>query len=128
MTKNLQRFTSCYGSRHFVGYYGSRRFVALLNADFAGNAARRERWQRKPSTFILCEKKHEWIQGCNQLFISGGGNFHEISFDDVIVLIQLWYNFFANGHRYSSLRNISENQNFSVLIKMQTERSGQSKN
>jgi len=37
-------------------------------------------------------------QGCNQLFISGGGNFHEISFDDVIVLIQPWYNFFANGH------------------------------
>jgi len=29
----------------------------------------------------------------------GGGNFHEISFDDVIVLIQLWYNFFANGHK-----------------------------
>jgi len=28
----------------------------------------------------------------------GGGNFHEISFDDVIVLIQPWYNFFANGH------------------------------
>jgi len=27
-----------------------------------------------------------------------GGNFHEISFDDVIVLIQLWHNFFANGH------------------------------
>jgi len=33
----------------------------------------------------------------NQLFISGGGNFHEISLDDVIVLIQPWYNFFANG-------------------------------
>jgi len=32
-------------------------------------------------------------QGCNQLFISGGGNFHEISFDEVIVLIQPWYNF-----------------------------------
>jgi len=29
----------------------------------------------------------------------GGGNFHEISFDDVIVLIQPWYNFSANGHR-----------------------------
>jgi len=28
----------------------------------------------------------------------------------------------------SSLRNISENENFSVLFKMQTERSGQSKN
>jgi len=26
-------------------------------------------------------------QGCNQLFISGG-NFHELSFDDAIVLIQ----------------------------------------
>jgi len=38
-------------------------------------------------------------QGRNQLFISGG-NFHELSFDDVIVLIQPWYNFFANGHRY----------------------------
>jgi len=31
----------------------------------------------------------------NQLFISGGDNFHEISYDDVIVLI---HNFFANGH------------------------------
>jgi len=37
-------------------------------------------------------------QGRNQLFYSGGGNFHEISFDDVIVIIQPWYNFFANGH------------------------------
>jgi len=29
-------------------------------------------------------------QGRNQLFILGGGNFHELSFDDVIVLIQPW--------------------------------------
>jgi len=29
-----------------------------------------------------------------------GGNFHELSFDDVIVLIQPWYNFFANSLRY----------------------------
>jgi len=35
-------------------------------------------------------------QGRNQLFISGRGNFYEISFDDVIVLIQPWYKFFAN--------------------------------
>jgi len=28
----------------------------------------------------------------NQLFISG------VSFDDVIVVIQPWYNLFANGH------------------------------
>jgi len=30
----------------------------------------------------------------------GGGNFHKLSFDDVIVVIQACYNFFANGHRY----------------------------
>jgi len=41
---------------------------------------------------------HKLHQGRNQLFISGWGNFHEISFDEVIVLIQPWYNFFANGH------------------------------
>jgi len=28
-----------------------------------------------------------------------GGNFHEISFDDAIVLIQPSYNFFTNRHR-----------------------------
>ena len=28
----------------------------------------------------------------------GRGNFHEISFDDVIVLVQPWYNFFSNRH------------------------------
>jgi len=38
------------------------------------------------------------MQGRNQLFISGLFNFHETSFDDVIVHIQPWYNFFANGH------------------------------
>jgi len=54
--------------------------------------------------------------------------FHEISFDDIIAHIQPWYNFFANGHRQSSLRNISQNESFSVLIKMYAERSGQSKN
>jgi len=32
----------------------------------------------------------------------------------------------ADTHK-SSLRNISETENFSVLIKMQTERSGQSR-
>jgi len=58
----------------------------------------------------------------------GSGNFHEISVDDVIVLIQPWYNFFANRHRWSSPRSISEKENVSVLIKMQTERWGQSKN
>jgi len=35
MATNLQRFTSC---------FGSGRCVALLNADLAGNAARRECW------------------------------------------------------------------------------------
>jgi len=50
---------------------------------------------------IFYVSKHYYIteQGRNQLFISGG-NFHELSFDDVIVLIQEWYNIFANGQRY----------------------------
>jgi len=37
-------------------------------------------------------------RGANCSSFRGGGSFHEISFDDVIVLIQPWYNFFANGH------------------------------
>jgi len=32
--------------------------------------------------------KKEYIQGRNQLFISGGGNFYELSFDDAIVFTQ----------------------------------------
>jgi len=40
-----------------------------------------------------------WEQWRNQLFGSGRGDFHEISFDDVIVLNQSWCNVFANGHR-----------------------------
>jgi len=46
-----------------------------------------------------------------------GGNFLELSFDDVIVLMQSWYNFFANGHRQSSLRNIPKNEILLVLIR-----------
>jgi len=46
------------------------------------------------------KKAYSPPQGRNQLFISGGDNFHELSFDDVIVLIKPWYNFFAKGHRY----------------------------
>ena len=58
MATYLQRFTS---------YHGSRRFVAWdLNAHIlAGNAARQ--WHTdsgKSRTFILCEKKHEWVH-CN---------------------------------------------------------------
>jgi len=40
-----------------------------------------------------------WQAGAQPALHFGGRNFHEISlFDDVIVLIQPWYNFFANGH------------------------------
>jgi len=35
----------------------------------------------------------------NQLFISKGEQLSSDLFDDVIVLIQPWYNFFANGYR-----------------------------
>jgi len=38
------------------------------------------------------------IRGATSSSFRGGGNFHEISFDDVMVFIQPWYNFFANGH------------------------------
>jgi len=37
-------------------------------------------------------------------------NLHEPSFDDVIVLSQSWYNFFANDHRQSSPCNIPKNE------------------
>jgi len=40
------------------------------------------------------------LKGRNQFFISGGGNIHASSFNDVIVVIQPWYNIFTNGHRY----------------------------
>jgi len=63
---------------------------------------------------ITTERKNVVItaeQGRNQLFISGGGNFHELIFDDIIVLIQPYYNFFANGHRYFL---------FATFLKMRT--------
>jgi len=41
----------------------------------------------------------------------GGGNFHELLFDDVVVLIHAWYKSFQNGHRYVL---------FSVFPKMRT--------
>jgi len=42
-------------------------------------------------------------RGATSSSFCGGGNFHEISFNDVIVLnrgttFSPWYNFFANGH------------------------------
>jgi len=52
-------------------------------------------------------------QARNQLFISGRGNFHEISFQDVIVLIQPWYNFLANGE----LR-VTYNKKFNDFVQM----------
>jgi len=45
----------------------------------------------------------------------------------VVENISMWF-CLSLTHKKSSLRNISENENFSVLINMQTERSGQSKN
>ena len=37
----------------------------------------------------------------------GAGNFHELSFDDVIVLVQLWYvQLFRKRSQICSLRNI----------------------
>jgi len=44
-------------------------------------------------TFLLC-----CVAGAQPALHFVGGNFHKISFDDVIVLIQSWCNFFANGN------------------------------
>jgi len=51
----------------------------------------------------LSENKNDMNQlreqeGAQPALHFGGDNFHEISFDDVIVFIQPWHNFFANGH------------------------------
>jgi len=50
-----------------------------------------------PTGNAQCERWNQTIwrtiklmQGRNHFFISGGGQFHELSFDDVIVLIQPW--------------------------------------
>ena len=45
--------------------------------------------------------RYDWQSeaGAQPALHFGWGNFHELSFDDVIVLIQPCYNFFANGHR-----------------------------
>jgi len=49
-------------------------------------------------TYFYWMKNPKVDPGAQSALRFGGGNFHEISFDDVIVLIQPWYNFFANGH------------------------------
>ena len=97
-------------------------------------------WANLFTRRVICKKtKTPCSEPQNQFVVSvqtgaqpelhfGEGNFQEISFDDVIMLTQPWYNVFANGHRYNSVGNNSENENFSVLIKMQTEPPGQSKN
>ena len=55
MATNLQRLTSCYGSRSFDCMW-------LLNANFlSGNATKTVAADSgKTHTFILCENKHEW--------------------------------------------------------------------
>jgi len=44
------------------------------------------------------------------LHFGGEGNFYEPSFDDVIVLIQAWYNS-RKRSQICAFRNISENEN-----------------
>jgi len=55
-------------------------------------------------------------RGATSSSFRGGGNFHELSFDDVIVLIQTRYNFFANSHWYVLVATF-ENENLLVLIR-----------
>jgi len=57
------------------------------------------------------------LSNCEGSQPGGKDNFHELSFDDVIVLIQPWYNIFSNGQKQSSLRNIPKNEILLVLIR-----------
>ena len=50
------------------------------------------------SKYISAIKRIVSTRGATSSHFGGGGNFHEIPFDDVIVIIQPKYNFFANGH------------------------------
>jgi len=45
------------------------------------------------SSVLLTEMFDLRAEAQPALHFGGGGNFHEISFDDVIVLIRPWYNF-----------------------------------
>jgi len=81
---------------------------------------------------VLSSDQPKWfsgLQGRNQLFISGGGailkKFHSMTSS---CLLNRGTTFSQTVTDKSSIRNNSENENFSVLIKMQTEPSGQSKN
>jgi len=66
-------------------------WIYFLHSRFLSNL--RLPWKTECAEFTV-------LQWRNQLYISRGGNFYELSFDDVIVLIQPWYNFFVNRHRY----------------------------
>jgi len=59
-------------------------------------------WHPRCSRLLLFLLLFCWLSlsdvGTQPALHFGGGNFHEILIDDVIVLIQSWYNFFANGH------------------------------
>jgi len=57
-------------------------------------------------TAPMIHRNINWYRSATSSSFRGGmGNFHKISFDNVIVLIQSWYNIFANGHSQSSLRS-----------------------
>ena len=125
----------------FLDIFGScHNFQVVANSHFVPPAVTYEHrgmpthWNNAPAltTYFHLSSNSNPAMGRNEDISTGAqpalhfgvGTFHKISFDDVIVLVQPWYNVFPNGHRSSSLSKISENENFSVLIKMQTERSG----
>jgi len=68
---------------------------ALLLADFCSQIGCRHQCL---SAFIYICATQTAQSGAQPALHFGGGNFHEISFDDVIVLIRPWYNFFTNVH------------------------------
>ena len=73
---------------------------------------------RLPCVILILIKSTTGAQPA--LHFGGGGNFHELSFDDAIVLIQPVVQLFRKRSRMCSFRNISENENLLVLIRPTT--------
>jgi len=71
-----------------------------------------------PQKFLRTTEWHS-VAGAQPALHFGGGNFHEISFVDVIVLIQPWHNFFTNGHINHKKNKKGLNDIYGRLIDLQ---------
>ena len=100
--ENKTKFRRLLGGRGFICEKRDRSFEFKTQNNLGNNLLRK---LVKHSLYQhRCEYTHDlivcvWTRGATSSSFRGGGNFHEISFDAIIVLVQPWYNFFTNGHR-----------------------------